>query len=239
MQNQKARLPIQNRQALLYGYVVLKQLGGTKITAAMGTADQVALNANGAAIVAEDTVTNLLAQLAADGTLTIAAQPDWPRNVVIAAHNDSGGPLNLFEGTTTFRVTGTFRGETQVEDINVTSTGANKAVANTKYRAWTGVKPFDTITSIKLATPVASVPDAGIKMAVGIGILMGLPVRPYDGVAGDFPKLIIDGTVTAIGSLFSLDNQTIDIGTIADSKAWQVLYWINLSAIRNKLFGRY
>lgn len=237
MENAKTRLPIHNREAMQYNYAVLSQLGGTRISAAMGTTDQAALNTNGARIVAEDTVTNLLAQLAADGTLTIAAQPDVARNVVIAAHNDSGGALNLYEGTTTFRVTGVFRGETQVEDISVTSSAANKAIANAKYRAWSGVKPFDSITSITLVTPIAAVPAAGLKLAVGIGVLMGLPVKPYGNVKEDIVHLIIDGTLTDIGTLYSAANNTIDINTIADSKGWQVIYWVNLSEIRERLLG--
>ena len=105
---------------------------------------------------------------------TISVQPDVPRNIVIAIINDSGGSLNLFEGITTFTVTGKFRGATTTETITFTSTAGNKAIVsnggnNARWKA--GVKPWDSITSIVYDNGAA----ATLKCAIGLGLRFGLP----------------------------------------------------------------
>jgi hypothetical protein len=105
---------------------------------------------------------------------TISVQPDVSRNVVITIINDSGGDLNLYEGITTFTVTGKFRGGTQTELITFTSTSGNKKIASAsnhcRYKA--GVKPFDSITSIVYDNGAA----ATLKCAIGLGLRFGIPV---------------------------------------------------------------
>lgn len=238
METQQTRTPIQNREALLYNFALPVIKGSTAITAAMGTTDQASINTNGALVVAEDTVANLKTQLSGGGTLTIAAHPDVARNIVVEIHNDSGGPLDLTIDAVALalRVTGTFRGVAQTEDITCTCINANKSVANTKFRAWAGAKPFDKVTSITLV-PGATWPPDTIKAGVGIGCLVGLPNKPYKNESSDFEKIMIDSANVAYSSQLNSTNQTFSIGTLADSKSVMINYWVNLSDIRRRLMG--
>lgn len=237
MESQQTRTPLARREAMIFNFALPVIKGATLITATMGTADQAALNTNGAAIVAEAVVTDLKAQIVADGTLTIALQPDIARCIVIAAHNDSGGPLNMYEGTTIFRVVGTFRGFTQSEDISVTSSAANKEIANTKYRAWSGSKPFDTVTSITVVSGATTWPADTLKLCVGWGSKIGLPNKPYQKVAADFVKVMVDSAAVAVTTQYDSANDTFALATLADGKSIMINYWVNLSDIRRRLFG--
>ena len=113
----------------IHDYVIVDILG-SEVTSAPN-ADEDTGPPNEAKIVGKITQTNLATAL---GVMTIAAQPDAPRNVGISIDNDSGGALDLYQGATTFRVVGTFLGAAQTEDIVLTSNAGNKSVANGKHR---------------------------------------------------------------------------------------------------------
>ena len=148
-------------------YNVSNVRGGPVELAAAENADQATAPTNSTLIATAANFTTMA------GTVTIAVQPDVPRNIQITLFNDTGGNLNLYEGVTTFTVTGKFRGGTQTEAITFTSTSGNKAVAHTpNYRWKAGVKPFDSITSITYDNAAA----ATMKCSVGPGLRLGIPV---------------------------------------------------------------
>lgn len=178
-------------------------------TAPAGTeenADQNSGPVNAALIANEATFTAMA------GTVTVAVQPDVARNLIIVIHNDSGGPLSLYEGVTSFTIVGEFRGKTQTEVITITSTGANKAVADTKYRFKAGVKPFEKITSITYVNGAA----ATIKCSVAPGALLGVYSDVLEGNSANILKLGLNGTPQAVTSAYSNANKTLTVGTLAD-----------------------
>jgi hypothetical protein len=134
-------------------------------------ADAAAEPTNGHAVAAQSAVA---AGAWDHGALT---NPDYGRSVCVVIENDSGGPLDLFEGVMTFHVVGTWKGAAQSEDITITSTGANKTVADTKWRYKYGIKPFDTVTDITLD----NVPADGLKIGLGLGANFGI----RNALAGD------------------------------------------------------
>src|SRR5512137_877866 len=95
--------------------------GATSPAGTEGAADQAAAPVNSALLVT--------AALWSVTPWVIAAQPDIARNLMITVINDSGGPLDLYEGTTTYAIVGTFRGAAQTENLTWVSTGGNKSVA--------------------------------------------------------------------------------------------------------------
>lgn len=106
------------------------------------------------------------------GTWTVGAltNPDIPRGISISIKNDSGGPLNLFEGTTIFTVTGTdMSGITRTQNIPLISTALDKTIATGFFRS-AQMTPsgdticFRTITNVTITNP----PDNGLKIGVGI-----------------------------------------------------------------------
>lgn len=148
---------------------------------------------------------------------------DIPRNVCVLVANDTAGALNLFVGTTTFSVTGTFRGAAQTDTITFTSTGGNKAVGFTpNYRVKYGVKPFDRITRV---VP-DNLPDVNLKIGVGLGSLIGYPVNSATGADADFQKLIKTGADLAISTLIDHTNKTVSFGTLADGNDVAMIYTI-------------
>lgn len=195
--------------------------GATNPAGTEGNADQAAAPVNGALLLAEDTFTNFA------GTMTPTVQPDVPRNIVITIDNDSGGALDLFEGTTTFAITGTDKaGAALTENVTLVSTAGNKSVANTKFRYVQGVKPFATVTSVA----ITNAPAGTLKASLGVGTRIGLPTALDAGVLAD----VIDITVSAarvaptatVANAGGVDttNNAINTGTTADGFDLGVIY---------------
>lgn len=153
------------------------------------------------------------------GTMTPTTQPDVPRNIMITVFNDSGGALDLFEGTTTFLITGTdFNGFAQTESVTLTSTAGNKSVANNQSRYVQGVKPFQTVTNVT----ITNAPAGALKGSLGPGSRIGLPVPLRTPAVADVIDITVNGatltptaTTTAAGGV-DTTNMAINVGTIAD-----------------------
>lgn len=192
--------------------------GATAITAAMGTADQAADVVNPGAICALQTFTQIIANA---NVLAKTLDPDCPRNVVVGIKNDSGGALDLYEGTQTATVVGKFRGAAQTEAIAITSTAGNKAVANSKFRAWAGAKPFDSITSVTFDHTDG--PGAGLKAHVAPGVKIGIPFDTATGADADILSFAVSAVQTTVASAFDYTNKTVSVGTIADGADVYVL----------------
>jgi hypothetical protein len=212
------------RSAATTGIAALHQFG---FADAKGATALIADNAT--TDMASDVVNaNILSTYAAVSTLVagamlIALQPDVPRNIQINIKNDSGGPLNLYEGTTSFAIVGTFRGAAQTETLTWTSTSGNKTVATAKYRALGGVKPFDTITSIT----VTNLPAATLKIGAGFGSKIGLPIDPINNLETDLIKLMVTGTDVAISGQYNTTNKTVGMLTTADN--WDFFLEYNIA----------
>lgn len=213
--------------------------GATAITAAMGTSDQAADAVNAGTWIAYQTFTTVSGAAGSLGTITL--QPGTARNVVVTVKNDSGGSLNLYTGSMTFAVVGTFRGAAQTETITCTLTGGQVAVANTpKYRAWQGVKPFDTITTITQdATSLAAiaVADGALKVGVGPGTILGLPIDGDTGADADIIKATLSAANYSISGKTNWTNQTIDFGTTADGWDCSVEYKVDAESISGTAYG--
>lgn len=154
----------------------------------------------------------------------LIAQPDVARAVGISIINDSGGPLDMYVGTTTFTITGTFRGQAQVEQAVAVVLDAAKTVADGKFRWLRTTKPFDTIASITM-NHSADWP-ATLKVAVGPSSQLGLPVAPANNAASDFVKLTVNGANMEVVSegVYSTIYGTLDVGTTADGADVGVVY---------------
>lgn len=151
------------------------------------------------------------------GTLT---NPDINRNVCITIKNDSGGALNLYEGEMTFTVTGTHNSSPREENIRITSTAANKAVADGAYRYVYGSKPFDTVTNITLD----NVSDNGLKIGAGLGSKIWLS----EGLANASYADIISATLnsTSLDPYDRVDGTyyTFNFGDVTDDDDIEIQY---------------
>jgi len=146
--------------------------------------------------------------------------PDRPRSVGITVYNDSGGPLNLFEGASAFLVTGTLYGAVQTETITITSTAGNKAVATTKYRVLYGDKAFSTVTSITLN----NVPADGLKIGAGLGTHFSLPLTLATPVEADVLDFTVTAARKAVTGCVDTVNNTVNVEAIADAADFEVTY---------------
>lgn len=212
--------------------------GATAVTGTMGTADQAADVVNGNTWVNYQTFTTINGAAGSFGSIT--AQPGTGRNAIVSVKNDSGGALNLFTGTMTITVTGKFRGATQTDAIACTLTGGQVAVANTKFRAFAGSKPFDSITSVTIdATSLAAivVADGGLKIGIGPGSKLGLPVDGDTNADADIIKCIVSGADYAITGKTDWTNKTIDVGTTADGFDFSVQYKADAEAVSGTAYG--
>lgn len=187
--------------------------GATNPAGTEGTADQNSAPVNSGLYKAAATVTSLA------GTITPTTQPAIPRNVMITVTNDSGGALNLYEGTTTFTITGTdVNGAALTETVALTSTSGNKSVANTKYRYVQGVKPFKTITSVTYDNAAAG----NLKLSLGPGTRIGLPAKLSSGAHTDVLNISVNAAPVTAGSTVAnaggvdTTNNAVNVGTIAD-----------------------
>lgn len=154
------------------------------------------------------------------GTITPTINPDRARNIAIVINNDSGGALNLFEGTTTFTITGTYRGAAQSETVTFTSTAGNKSVANNQFRYKYGVKPFNTVTSVTYD----NAPAGGLKASLGVGSLMGLPSLLKTPAEADVTQITKNGAFLAVTGLVSTTNNTVSIGALSDGDDFEITY---------------
>ena len=102
----------------------------------------------------------------------IQAQPDVARNLTISIYNPTTANATAHT-TMAFSAVGTFAGNAQTETISF-GLSASATIGAGKYRYLAGVKPFDTITSVKLAAAGAAGANAGLQYAVGPGVWFGL-----------------------------------------------------------------
>jgi hypothetical protein len=179
---------------------------------------------NHTAIVSEVTQTDVATAL---GVLTVAGQPDVPRNVCVCITNDSGGALNLYEGTTTFQINGTFRGASQQEEITFTSTALNKEVADAgadQYRVKYGIEPFDTITSVLQPGYATDAMAGGLKISVGFGSKIGLYNDLATPAEGDVVKLTKNAANLDPSGTVGTTHMTVNFGTLADDDDISLAY---------------
>jgi len=176
--------------------------------------DAAANPTNGALLKALDTFTNYA------GTIVPTINPDRSRNIAIVINNDSGGPLDLFEGVTTFTITGTYRGAAQVEQITFTSTAGNKTIANTQFRYKYGVKPFTTVTNVTYD----NAPAGGLKASLGIGSLIGLPSLLKTPAEADVTNITKNGAFVPVAGLVSTTNNTVNLDTLSDGDDFEITY---------------
>ena len=81
----------------IYNWAVgVDMKGATNPAGTEGAADAAAAPVNSTLVATAATFTAMA------GTVTVAASPDVPRNLMLTVLNDSGGALNLYEGDTTY-----------------------------------------------------------------------------------------------------------------------------------------
>jgi hypothetical protein len=148
--------------------------------------------------------------------LTIALQPEVPRNIVICHKNNSGGAA-VAQVACTYAIVGTFNGAAQTDTITFADTSN---VANGKYRAVYGVKPFDTITSI---TPSLS-QNANMQRCAGPGSLLGFPTALSTPAEADVVLFSILGVPVSITGTVSTANNTIATGVRTDADSVTIKY---------------
>lgn len=178
-------------------------------------------NADGAEITGAACVAAYSTVAAGAWAVGAITNPEYARNVAITIKNDSGGPLNLFEGVMTFTVTGTdWSGAALSETITITSTAGNKAVATANYRAKYGVKAFKTVTAVTLD----NVPADGLKIGVGKGGKVSVHGTLRTPAEADMIQVVEDGSVLTITGNVDTTNGTFNFDAIAASKVISMLY---------------
>jgi len=185
------------------------------------TADGAALPTNGALVSTAATQADIVTAL---GDLTVAASPDISRNVCVCITNDSGGALNMYVGTVSFLVTGTFKGVAQTETISLTVTNAQKAIANGKFRYKYGLKPFTTITSVTQPGYATDAMADGLKISVGVGSKIALLNTPITPAATDIFHADIKGTVYDPTDLLDTTYNTLNLATLTDGDDFMLEY---------------
>lgn len=186
-----------------FAYTIADALGADKVADSEDT-DVAAASlpaTNDGYIVALDTFTNLT------GTPVVAHSPDYARNLVVYVSNDSGGPLNMYEGVMTFAVVGKFQGSAQAENITFTNDAGHKALATANFRIKNGVKPFDTVTSVTITNAAA----ATLKAAVGLGNVFGLPMNGDTNTEADIIKITKNAADLDPTGTFSASNKTVSL----------------------------
>lgn len=162
--------------------------GATNLAGTEGAADQNATAVSGGLLYSGDTFTNLA------GTLTPTRSPDIARNIVIQVENGTGGALNLYEGTTTYTITGTdINGNAQTETVAWVSTAGNKSIAASKFRYKQGTKAFATVTTVTWD----NAPAGGLTLELGIGTRIGLPAALATGTYTDVTDLTVSAAYLA------------------------------------------
>lgn len=169
---------------------------------------------NGALLKALDTFTNYA------GIIVPTINPDRPRNIAIVIANDSGGPLDLFEGVTTFTIQGTYLGFGQIEQVTLTSTAVNKTVADTRFRYIYGTKPFTTITQVG----ISNAPAGALKASLGIGSLMGLPSLLKTPAEADVTNITKNGAFVPVAGLVNTANNTVNLNPLVDGDDFEITF---------------
>lgn len=148
--------------------------------------------------------------------LSIAHQPDVPRNLVYCEYRNAGDTNASV--SCDFVTVGTFNGATVQETINLPT--ATFADGDIIYR--TGYQPFDSITSI---TPSVSAAAAAYEVRVGIGSRLGLSASLL-GPAYTDVKLITRSAVPVAISLVT--GQTT--GTVKPTVGMQSVLFSTITA---------
>jgi hypothetical protein len=157
--------------------------------------------------------------------MTVAAQPDISRNVCVCVTNDTGGALNLYVGSTSFDIVGTYKGAAQTETISITATNAQKSVANgPKYRYKYGVKPFTTITSITQTAYATDKMANTLKISVGLGSKIGILNTLATPAAADIFHADIKGTAYDVSALVNTTYGTVNLATLTDGDDFTLEY---------------
>jgi len=154
------------------------------------------------------------------GTIVPSTQPDIARNALIFIANDSGGSLDLFEGVTTFTVTGTYNGAAQVEAITFTSTAMNKAVATARNRYKYGVEPFSTITNVT----ITNAPAGALKAGLGLGSLIGLTAPLFTPAEADVTQITKNGANVPVAGLVSTTNNTVNLNPLTEVSTFEITF---------------
>lgn len=215
--------------------------GSDNLAGTEGNADQAAGPTNFDLLFAGDDFGNLT-----DGEITPIDPPDVPRNVVITIENGTAGALDLYEGTTSFLITGTDVNDTALtETVTLTSTALNKEVADTKFRFIQGVKAFKTITNIV----VTNLPDDDLTVYVGPGSRIGIPTPLQTPSYQDVTSLSVAGSpvttsdvVTDAGGI-DITNNAVNVGDVSDLDELDIDYnptadaadGTNLSAVTKRI----
>ncbi|MFA5381973.1 MAG: hypothetical protein WC356_02320 [Candidatus Micrarchaeia archaeon] len=193
----------------VYAYSLQNLKGADADVADSATVDQAALPTNSAVIDAAAAV--------AAGAWTYGENAEIPnsRNVNIVLLNDTGGDIVMEEGTLSFLVTGLFRGAAQTDTITFTFGAGDKTIAHAPDYRWKyGVKPFDQISSV-VATGLTATQD-GLKISVGLGRLLGVPVEPDAGSINNFIKITKNSAELAPVA-YNDTNKTLDVGALSDN----------------------
>jgi hypothetical protein len=143
--------------------------------------------------------------------LTIAHQPDVPRNLVVAVYNNAGGTHSTT--ACSWVIVGTFNGAAQTETI---TTPGSVSMANSKMIYMTGWKPFDSITSI---TPSAAVGFVGLEVRVGIGSRIGLSQALLTPVYTDVNLITQTAVPVAISLATKADQTTGVVNVVAGEES--------------------
>lgn len=215
--------------------------GSDNLAGTEGNADQAAGPTNFDLLFAGDDFGNLT-----DGEITPIDSPDVPRNVVITIENGTLGALDLFEGITTFLITGTDVNDAALtESVTLTSTVLNQAVAASKFRFIQGVKAFKTITNIV----VTNLPDDDLTVYVGPGSRIGIPTPLQTPSYQDVTSLTVDATpvtpsdTTTDAGGIDVTNNTVNVGDVSDTDelvidynpSAEVVDGTNLSAVTKRI----
>lgn len=154
--------------------------------------------------------------------LSIAAQPDVPRNVNITCHNINGG--TVANKAIAYLVTGTFNGAAQTETISIpVASGGTMANGTAIYKS--GLKPFDSITSI-VPTITSGPETTGFQVIVGLGSLIGLSRALATPVEADVIVVTKQGTPVTISSIVTATagSESVKFGTITAADDLVVKY---------------
>jgi hypothetical protein len=191
-------------------------------------ADAASAPTNGVYLEAAATFTALAGTLTPnDATIDVA------RNVVLTIENPELGTVDLFEGTSVYTITGTFRGAAQVETLNWTSTAGNMGIATTKFRYLYGVKPFDSVTTVTWT----NAPTGTLKLGLGLGSKVGLPINLDTPTEADVKKINKNAANLSPASIVDAVNMTVNLGTLANDDDFSIEYAVDIDTIPGTTAG--
>lgn len=195
-----------------------KEKGFITLTGFLSVAKPAAADANsGAATIIAEVDANTISgyTTAAGGALTIAAQPDYPRNMILWITDANS---TVTGGTVT--VTGQDQnGDPIEEDFTIPGTGSGSV---------TGTKAFSYVRGA-LIKSVTGTAGAGDKVALGTGAAFGCPGAPNCKYIRDI-KSTFDGADEA-GTFSKTYGLYTPAGTPNGAKAIEVLYLYKIAFI--------